>query len=466
MPRARVFAAWVPIAAVLLGAWPAAAFHTVFDYAVERFEADGNAFGPSDGVPDLVDEFDDGSLAPLWALGIGTAEESNGALHLKSPGVHVDIGYTIDVSEVTGTAKLVDGGGDFTITSTWNAIPGAGDFIHMSLFLTGGTTGPDGWEFLNLLLHNTSDGLLWIYQSYGKGYAVTDGESTRVSLGLASAGPVFRIAFDDDTNLVTLSLSLDGGVSFMTPFAPHVVFDGPTEAVVLLGADPSDRVPGTCCGNDDCTQLLDADADTVCDLDDNCPSVANATQLDDDRDYVGDACDPCTPDPASIWKRLRVELLGINDDVPGNETVRLNGVLTLGPTAAPLDPPSTGVHVQVWNPYTDPVHPIDVTVPGGMKSTSDAGWTVDETGTRFVYEGGAARVGGIRRMTVKQRVNGSIAVKLAAPKGSFQVGATPFPTHASIAFGPAAGPCAQTQMHGCTENRRKHLLCDYVWPIE
>ena len=102
----------------------------------------------------------------------------------------------------------------------------------------------------------------------------------------------------------------------------------------------------------------------------------------------------------------------------------------------------------------------------GLALFRDAGWTVDETGTRFVYEGGAARVGGIRRMTVKQRVNGSIAVKLAAPKGSFQVGATPFPTHASIAFGPAAGPCAQTQMHGCTENRRKHLLCDYVWPIE
>src|SRR5262245_18804735 len=54
MPRARALAAWVPVVTVLSCAWPAAAFHTVFDYAVERFEADGNTFGPADGVPDLV----------------------------------------------------------------------------------------------------------------------------------------------------------------------------------------------------------------------------------------------------------------------------------------------------------------------------------------------------------------------------------------------------------------------------
>ena len=54
----------------------------------------------ADCVPDLVDEFDDGALAPNWQLAVGTAEETGGALHLKNPGAHVDVGYTVDVSEV------------------------------------------------------------------------------------------------------------------------------------------------------------------------------------------------------------------------------------------------------------------------------------------------------------------------------------------------------------------------------
>ena len=41
----------------LVVARPAWAFHTVFHFQVDRFEADGNVFGPADGVPDLVDDF-------------------------------------------------------------------------------------------------------------------------------------------------------------------------------------------------------------------------------------------------------------------------------------------------------------------------------------------------------------------------------------------------------------------------
>ena len=38
------------------------AYHTVFSYRVDRVEADGNVYGPLDGVPNFVDEFDDGVL--------------------------------------------------------------------------------------------------------------------------------------------------------------------------------------------------------------------------------------------------------------------------------------------------------------------------------------------------------------------------------------------------------------------
>jgi hypothetical protein len=40
---------------------------------------------------------------------------------------------------------------------------------------------------------------------------------------------------------------------------------------------------------------LDQDGDGILDTDDNCPDVANATQVDEDGDAIGDVCDPCPP---------------------------------------------------------------------------------------------------------------------------------------------------------------------------
>jgi hypothetical protein len=163
-----------------------------------------------------------------------------------------------------------------------------------------------------------------------------------------------------------------------------------------------------------------------------------------------------------------VELLGVNDDREGNETVRLSGVFSLGPNAPPLDPAATGAQVRLWSHvYASPPFDswsLEIAVPGGWKDTSDAGWTVDETGTMFQYDGGAARVGGVRRMTVKQRKNGTIAVKLAAPKGSLQAARLGEPNNASVAFGPAADACTQTYVNYCTSsNRRRQYVCDEVW---
>ena len=75
----------VAAAAVLVSvSAPASAFHTPFAYRVDRFEADGNTFGPLDGTPGYVDEFADGSMSPYWYRASLTARRSPGMADGKS----------------------------------------------------------------------------------------------------------------------------------------------------------------------------------------------------------------------------------------------------------------------------------------------------------------------------------------------------------------------------------------------
>src|SRR5262249_375409 len=68
----------------------------------------------------------------------------------------------------------------------------------------------------------------------------------------AITGPiVLKITFDDPTVLLTCSFSLDGGLTFQTPFAPIQAFTVVPDAEVLLGAAalPEPPPPPPPCGN-------------------------------------------------------------------------------------------------------------------------------------------------------------------------------------------------------------------------
>ncbi len=75
-------------------------------------------------------------------------------------------------------------------------------------------------------------------------------------------------------------------------------FDSPAGPATTPGADGAvarDGLPGDAAGGppgDAVVALHDEDADGIFDSMDNCPHLANATQLDSDGDGVGDACDP------------------------------------------------------------------------------------------------------------------------------------------------------------------------------
>jgi hypothetical protein len=75
-------------------------------------------------------------------------------------------------------------------------------------------------------------------------------------------------------------------------------------------------------------QLLDTDQDTVPDLVDNCPLVANPFQQDQDQDLIGDACDNCPAVANQNQKNTR------GGPVGDACNCALLGV-TLGPTGAP-----------------------------------------------------------------------------------------------------------------------------------
>jgi hypothetical protein len=232
--------------ALLLALVPgrARAFHTVFDFAIDRFFADGNTLGPVGGSPDYVDEFN-GTTADNWYTPYGTSTVHDGRLHVQSPGMHFPgpDGLTLDLTEVSSHVSVAKGAGDFTATAVFDGqIPPEGHFYHFTIYTYG------GGQYFNELFGvdiQTLGGVSRIEQhlvvldlSHGV-YQTVQTEGQVITADDLGSQVHFRVHYDDATATIVSAFSLDDGVTFQSPFTPAPIFTlGRTYGQFILGADP------------------------------------------------------------------------------------------------------------------------------------------------------------------------------------------------------------------------------------
>src|SRR6185295_6335859 len=237
---------WLGISAIILMGFaaPASGFHTVFDFTIDRFEADGNSHGPLGGELGFVDDFNDPAL-PDWYTPFGTSSVSGGRLHVQSPGRHLPgpDGLALDLTEVASRPNVYKGGGDFIATAIFDpVIPPDQHFYHFTMYTYGGPTYFN--ELFGIDIHSL-DGVTIVEQHLVEldltipVYRTVQTESQVVTAHDITGQIYFRVAYDDTAGTVVSSFSVDGGNTFQSPFSPApIMTEGRNYAQYILGADP------------------------------------------------------------------------------------------------------------------------------------------------------------------------------------------------------------------------------------
>lgn len=257
--RWRLSAAWsvgIPLLIASVAVSPASGGHSVFSFRVDRFEIDGNVNGSgnADGSADLIDEFDNGDLAPNWQVLWGTVAEHDGYVFLTNPGSHyaeADLwpDLVFDQSVVFTAFPLGDGLGDFVASSTWEADPVTINNYNCFLMLASGSTLIR--EIVGPCVSNLDPAVAAII-GYPSGLAISQAHLRVPQMGSPDWLPpqtisiqpedvtgqiAFRIAFDDASNTVSTSISLDGGSTFQG-FAAASLIDTGSSFLLQFNVDP------------------------------------------------------------------------------------------------------------------------------------------------------------------------------------------------------------------------------------
>jgi hypothetical protein len=219
-----------------------------FSSSCDRFEVDGNAFGPADGTPDFVDDFTAGGLAPNWSLLLGTAVETGGVLVARDPGASVQLGaIPFEISTVENSIHDIGNGeGSFTMTSWWlPVLPAVDTELHMQLYSISPVIEAVGLTVTNLspstaALQGSPTGYAVnqsLTQGFGNTFSTLQSNSASFAPAAVTGQIVLRMSLDDATDMVMTSFSLDGGATFQSPFpSMHAFNDGVGDYEILLGA--------------------------------------------------------------------------------------------------------------------------------------------------------------------------------------------------------------------------------------
>jgi hypothetical protein len=188
----------------------------------------------------------------------------------------------------------------------------------------------------------------------------------------------------------------------------------------------------------------DSDGDTVCDLIDNCASVANASQSDADGDDLGDACDACTNGAAATKRRIVLQKILAPT---GDDKLTFSGTVTL-PTTPTINPVVKGMGVILTT--AAPTTLLEIDVPGGAYSNATKkGWRANPTGTRWSYKNGSPTTAdpilGIT-LSTSPRTPGVFKFKVRAKNGAFPATPADAPLRATVIVDTpfaSTGQCAE-----------------------
>ena len=196
---------------------------TTFAFSVDSFQVTGN-------LPhNVIDEFDDNILDPWQIQDAGTVVESDGIVTLSSPGAPLPflIGHLRIVNNrssieslSSGPFGVLDGSGAFSATSIWHPdIPALNQDFNMGLdYITLGFANfePIFADALSI----PSGPVIFFTQDNDDPSGAGSIQATSVVDQPITDSIILQIHFDDTSNLFSASFSLDGGVSFETPFTP------------------------------------------------------------------------------------------------------------------------------------------------------------------------------------------------------------------------------------------------------
>jgi hypothetical protein len=208
-----------------------------FDYVVDRFEADGNVNGPFDGTVDVVDEFDDATLAP-WFIRRGTASESGGLLHVQSPGLAVNfpgifpVPFEASAAGVDNRLHVGDGDAVLRVVLGSPQAIGANDTISFDL----STVAEGALYYTGIVLSNFNASLAPRFTpTFPVGFAASShferlgipleslGQRHSISPAAVTGPIVLELRYDDTTHEVTPAVSIDGGATYEFVFDPFGV---------------------------------------------------------------------------------------------------------------------------------------------------------------------------------------------------------------------------------------------------